>query len=133
MSPFQLFYRGFLEAALWATTDNSDESGGEPLDRNYDIENIAYGALLTMGRECHDFMKANEALLSEYYSEMQGYGRGTHTVEEQAGHDFFLTKCGHGVGFWDRGLGKLGQDLSAAAEIYGSTDIYVGDDGKLYV
>jgi hypothetical protein len=44
-----------------------------------------------------------------------------------------LTRNGHGSGFWDRGLGKVGEQLTAACGPYGSSDLYVGDDGKVYV
>ena len=32
--------------------------------------------------------------------------------EEQIGHDFWLTRNGHGAGFWDRGLGETGKKLT---------------------
>lgn len=40
------------------------------------------------------------------------------------GHDFVLTAQGHGAGFWDRGYGALGEDLSKFARTY-SVDVYV--------
>ncbi len=39
----------------------------------------------------------------------------------QHGGDFYLTRNGHGAGFWDRGYGNIGTQLSKAAKIYGST------------
>ena len=51
----------------------------------------------------------------------------------QLGHDLWLTRNGHGAGFWDRGLGALGDRLTKASEAYGSCDVYVGDDGKLHL
>lgn len=50
---------------------------------------------------------------------------------EQLGHDFLLTRNGHGVGFWDRGLGDLGQQLTAAAQSYGSIHAFINDDFKI--
>lgn len=55
-----------------------------------------------------------------------------------AGHDFWLTRNGHGAGFWDRGFGDLRTDtiggrLSADAKSFGSCDPYCGDDGKVYL
>jgi len=38
----------------------------------------------------------------------------------QIGHDFILTRNGHGAGFWDRGLGEAGERLTAATKLYGS-------------
>lgn len=37
----------------------------------------------------------------------------------QAGRDFFYTRCGHGVGFWDRNLGEVGDQLSKLASGFG--------------
>lgn len=51
----------------------------------------------------------------------------------QVGHDFWLTRNGHGTGFWDRGLGAVGDRLSVAAHAYGEASLYVGDDGWQYV
>lgn len=50
----------------------------------------------------------------------------------RAGNDFWYDRNGHGVGFWDRDLGDVGDKLSDAAKVYGSIDLYRGDDGKLY-
>ena len=47
------FVDSYIEAALWSTNDESDESGGEPLDQNYDSSDIA--------EETEDEMVAVEA------------------------------------------------------------------------
>lgn len=40
----------------------------------------------------------------------------------QIGHDFILTRNGHGTGFWDRGLGEIGDTLTKWAKTFGSID-----------
>lgn len=40
----------------------------------------------------------------------------------QIGHDFILTRNGHGTGFWDRGLGELGDTLTKWAKTFGTID-----------
>ena len=40
---------------------------------------------------------------------------------------------GHGAGFWDRGLGALGKRLTDASKLYGESDEYVGDDGRIHI
>jgi hypothetical protein len=117
MAAFALFYDGFLDCALWATTGDDER----PLDTTYDIQDIAKETMDALYNECWDFYNANYDDLCE-----QG---GTF---EQWGHDFFLTKCGHGTGYWDRGTGAVGERLTTAAKVYGPTDLYVGDDGNLY-
>jgi len=56
---------------------------------------------------------------------------------EQIGHDFWLTRNGHGSGFWDRQYDNdpaetLGTRLSAVAEEFVHLDVVMGDDGKIY-
>lgn len=51
----------------------------------------------------------------------------------QFGHDFYLTRNRHGAGFWDRGLGDLGQWLTDMSHPYGESGEYIGDDGLIYV
>lgn len=53
------------------------------------------------------------------------------TVEAFA-YDYWLTRNGHGAGFWDRGLGELGDVLSNKAKMHGSVYAYAGDDGLIY-
>lgn len=119
------FTRAYLNTALWSSTDEQ----GEPLDKNYDISDLAPEALdaaikdatTFQSRNTIDLVKASKlAKPSEYSS------------AAQHGHDFWLTRNGHGAGFWDRGYGAVGDRLSKAAKAYGSKDIYVGDDGLLY-
>lgn len=115
-------YNAYVEAALWSSTDESDESGGVPLDENYSEDDLSDEAKHDMFRDVSHFVGANSGLI---------FRAGLDA--EQVGHDFWLTRNGHGTGFWDRGLGAVGEELSKAAKAYGSSDIYVGDDGLLYV
>lgn len=56
---------------------------------------------------------------------------------EQVGHDFMLTRNGHGAGFWDRGLGAVGDRLTEGTKPYGEYTLFVaerpGDGGELYL
>lgn len=113
------FTDAYLECALWSSNDESNESGGDPLDDNYSPDDIAPDALASAIADCKAFQEAHADDLSGLDS-------------EQAGHDFWLTRNGHGAGFWDRGLGELGERLSKASEAYGSVDLYVGDDGLIH-
>lgn len=42
---------------------------------------------------------------------------------EQAGRDLWFTRNGHGVGFWDRGLGDIGDALTTACQ-YDEIDLF---------
>jgi len=135
------FTRAYLECALWSSTDNSRDDGGDPLDQNYDLEDIERKSLASMARDCRDFQKHHAKLLEQAYAAApctcaaDGAPAGHTTTcarvrqprytEEQAGHDFWLTRNGHGAGFWDRGLGTVGEELSKASKPYGTVDLYV--------
>ena len=110
------FHNDYLIAALWSSTDDK----GEPLDDNYDISDIALKSVNTMLAECDDFI--------DYCNKL-----GIDMDEtDHPGHDFWLTRNHHGAGFWDRGLGDLGDRLTEAAHVYGSVDLYIGYDGRVY-
>ena len=47
---------------------------------------------------------------------------------ELAGHDFALTRNGHGTGFWDRGLGEMGDMLSEECKPYGEHRVIIEVD-----
>ena len=115
------FFSAYLECALWSSTDESTEAGGEPLDANYNPEDIPAPCRERLRAECVDFLAAHHETLEA--------GEWT---PEQAGHDFWLTRNGHGAGFWDRGKGQIGQQLTDACKAYGTVDLYVGDDGQVW-
>jgi hypothetical protein len=113
----QDFIEAYADCALWISVDDT----GEPLDSVYWIDDIAPDAQEQMTRDCNDFVSRYGGLISD-----AGLSMG------QAGHDFWLTRNGHGAGFWDRGLGAIGDALTEAAKEYGETYLYVGDDGMIY-
>ncbi len=119
----------YIQAALWSSTDESRDDGGDPLDQNYDASDIDPDALASMRTDCEKFARANAASIALY--------DGEHGAWEQAGHDFWLTRNGHGVGFWegsDRGWpGETGKTLDTACKACGECNLYLGDDGKLYI
>jgi len=113
------FTTAYIEAALWSSTDESDEQGGEPLDDNYGFDDIAEETLASILDDCKAFQR-------DHADDIGG-------ELEQAGHDFWLTRNGHGAGFWDGDWEDIiGQRLTDASDVYGSVDLYIGDDGMIY-
>jgi hypothetical protein len=122
------FTRAYVEAALWSSTDESDEQGGDPLDKNYGIEDIDPKTMAAMVRDCADFQKRFDHLIEDDDSPaIRRWGRW-----ELAGHEFWLTRNGHGAGFGDGNFPKHDDELSDIAETYGYFELYVGDDGVIY-
>lgn len=124
------FTRAYLECALWSSNDESDESGGTPLDRNYSIEDIAPESVAKAMAECEAFRDENSDDLDNASTL---HVSREWSADQQNGHDFWLTRNGHGVGFWDLGYGALGDRLTDAAHKCGERNPYVGDDGLIYI
>lgn len=110
----------YLAAALWSTTDNAEESGGEPLDANYSVEDLDDSVLETAQTDCRALLDAHGDLIQGRY--------------EQAGHDLWLTRNRHGCGFWETPDWKEadGEILTEFAQALGEYYLIIGDDGKIY-
>lgn len=108
------FTQAFFHALLWSERDNNDE----PLDDNYDIDDIDVITLEALKKDCADFQEQNAELL-------QGLD------DIQCGHDFALTRNHHGAGFWDQGLGEVGDKLTDSCKSFGSVTLY-DNGGTVY-
>jgi hypothetical protein len=134
------FLDAYISAALWSTNDNADDSGGEPLDRNYSEDDIAPETLAKMRADCNDFLNdVGGELISmvERLIELGSWdkpGGPECTLVAYAGHDFWLTREGHGCGFWetDDWPEPIGKILTDKSQEFGNFDLYVGDDGLIY-
>lgn len=110
------FQNAYIEAALWSSTDDN----GDPLDSNYHSGDLAEETITKVKADCEKFLTENFAdLMSKDI--------------EQGAHDFWLTRNGHGCGFWDGDWPKpQATRLTEASKKIGQVDWYVGDDGKIY-
>jgi hypothetical protein len=111
------FLEGYIDAALWSTTDSRDEEGNDTYNLDDEFSDVSDKCRAAMLSDCEDFVNANRELL-EAFKEMTGRD------DDYLGHDFWLNREGHGTGFWDRGAGEVGDKLSDACEPYGSFYLY---------
>lgn len=118
------FTQGYLEAAFWLTTDwgDPDDSSNPNEHPEWSVDMLAPEAIAQATADCADFQAANAEDLA-----------ATGADDNRNGVDFWLTRNRHGAGFWDRGYGAVGDRLTANAHPYGETDLYRGDDGRLYL
>lgn len=108
------FVLSYLETALWSSTDDN----GEPLDARFTIQDIDGKSIGKAEKDCELFqLKAGNMI----------------DGEDNAGHDFWLTRNRHGAGFWDGDYPEHGDALTAISHEFGECDLYVGDDGTLYL
>lgn len=102
----------YIETALWSSNDESNDSGGSPLDENYGAQDITEKTLREMRKDVKSFAIDNAADIDGDWS--------------RAGHDFWLTRNRHGAGFWDGDWPPAaGKRLTDAAHAYGEVDLYV--------
>ena len=53
--------------------------------------------------------------------------------EDQWAHDFWLTRNGHGAGFWGRGHPQgIGERLTELCKTFGEQYLIIGDDEMLH-
>jgi len=133
------FTQGYIEALFftdnapgvtteeWQATEDHRE-GSFPGDAGF--ADLAPEALVAIVADCKRFQERHALVLAEAYAR-EDY------ESEQAGRDFWYTRNGHGVGFWEReqlkGEVDLGESLTLTANAYRETDSYLGDDGKVYL
>lgn len=116
--------RGYLECALWTTLLDEDREA----DSIYDVSDFAPEAVTQASEDCSRFETENAADLADFPDSPDG-----DSPEAFVGHNLWLTRNGHGTGFWDRDLGEVGDRLSEAARKMGESCVYVGDDERLYI
>lgn len=123
------FTDAYITCALWSTMDNSDENtGGNPLDYSYFESDIAPETMRQMQSDCAAFYAAHSAQFTESNCTYRNC-----PIDEYAGHDFWLTRNGHGAGFWDGDWRQpIASELTDAAHAFGEFELYVGDDGMIY-
>ena len=117
------FTQGFIEALFFTESDTAftmsewqdsevqhrlregQLDGCIPSDCGFD--DLHKDSLAAIIADCKAFQAMHAATLAQAYAMQLKQRNGDSELydEAQAGHDFWLTRNGHGVGFWDRGLG----------------------------
>lgn len=129
------FTLGYVEALFFTETEcgtdaeSHDPENESPLHGNCGFDDLAPETLEKVKADCERFQKENAELLALAY-ERDGYD------SHRAGVDFWLTRNGHGAGFWDRDLDDIGDKLSSACGFgtsFSTVDAYLGDDSRVYL
>lgn len=108
------FTAGYVECALWSSTDDA----GKPLEcRNKDLTREAF---IRMLEDCRAFQVACADDLGTF-------------SPDQCGHLFWLTRAGHGDGFWawEGELRARGERLTKVAQCFGDDALIAGEDGTI--
>lgn len=112
----------YLEAADWTDTEMVVETLREEGVTVPDVVGWHDDAIHAAEEACRDFLELSAEGVVQACLEDGGWS------PEQAGHDLWLTRNGHGAGFWDRGR-EHGDRLSSWAHSMGSSDVWIDADG----
>lgn len=134
------FYDAYADTALWSSNDESDDSGGDPMDKNYSVDDIAGETEDKMVADCKRFLDKAWPILENMPDKTIDQKGGSFSQAykgrpkmEMAGYHFWLARNGHGVGFDDGDWpDDVGEKLQKLAKRFGEVNLYVGDDGKIY-
>ena len=127
-APFKLdrFTLGYVEAMVW-TDCNCDSE--ELADK--DCDDFAPETWAKIKADCDAF----QAACADDIAAANEAGRD----DDYLGHDFWLTRNGHGTGFWDRreleadGVGARLDAACGYGTAFRGVDLYLGDDGLVYM
>ena len=126
MTDLDDFAKGYI-AALFFT------EGGDGELEGYEIYDLSPEALESIKADCARFQKENAADIATI--EGKQYDEGYASGEERAGHDLWLTRNRHGVGYCDRKDldPDVAKRLTDAARAFGECWATLGDDKRVYI
>ena len=106
----------YIQTALWSSIDED----GESLDDRFSEADLSDEAKVRAENDWMSFLKQSGDLVE-----------GLDLTD--VAHDFWLTRNGHGAGFWDGDYEQeLGKNLTKLAHTFSKVTLYVGNDGKLH-
>lgn len=108
--------QAYLECALWSSADDEDIVS---CNRDFVISDFPT-----------DVVDAAKADVKSFKEQAGAFTEGL--TDSDIGHNLWLTRNGHGTGFWDRGY-KHGDALADIARGMGERHVFVDDSGELNI
>ncbi|MFW5871481.1 MAG: hypothetical protein ACOCUT_00090 [bacterium] len=117
---FQDFFQGYIDCALWAeSADIEPELDESFADCGFSVISLTEETRKKMEDDCEKFLQKAENLLDEEKNVRKDNFRF-----DIAGQDFWLTRNGHGAGFWDGGW-HYGKELTEIANEFPECTLYL--------
>lgn len=116
------FTQGYVACAFWLA-DPRPGSGEYQFDTEL-WDGLDLTTQLTIIRDCLKFQLDNNHLLQvAYLTSFYNKRPNEYSPNECAGHDFYLSRNGHGTGFCDRGNEPIWQQLDDATDAFGESSL----------
>lgn len=132
-TPYNLppFVRGYLQCVEFTFPESDSEGPGYG-----DAEGFHPDAIKHAKAECRKFRRMHRGRLLRYVNlRTEECDRKGYDAWECAGHDFWYSRNGHGVGFSDRGNDPVFEKLQDACgweSPFSEDDAYIGDDNLIH-
>lgn len=101
MINYEEFESAYIEAAMTLCSDDNDDD----IIANHSVEDISPGLRAEVESDCRAFIALAEEIFAKYpeaaRAAEEAFSAGRWTLSEHAGNDFWMTRNGHGAGFWD--------------------------------
>lgn len=121
MTDLERFTAAYIEALYFIDTGDVEQP---PTDAE-----LAEDTRLDIEADCRSWWRR----FGCYVTTEQCQAAFSNQAVVQAGHDFHMTRNGHGVGFWESHWPEQYRELlTQGAQKYGTLEIYLGDDGLIY-
>jgi len=118
------FTVAYIEAAIFTEEENLGGAG------TVAVQQLSDELIHTMRQDCIAFAQRALPLLLEPISHRN---QSENSIAALMGHDFWLTRNGHGAGFWDGDWSEPhGSKLDEIAKAFSTVDLYRGSDGRIY-
>ena len=117
-TPAEQIIIGYIEALLWTESDENEKY----LDADLSSDDMATESMEQLTQDCQQFLAAFPL---NAIPEIETW--------RHVGHDFLLTRNGHGAGFWDGDYPINGDKITALCEEFDPVNAYVGDDDLIYL
>lgn len=119
------FVRAYLSTALWSSTmmpENDEASDRSYFSHGYDVDDCSLETIIGAKRDCDAFQLDNA-------TDLELADENT----DRDAHNFWLSRNGHGAGFFDR-CDDVGTRLQDASRVFGEVNLYhVGDDASVVI
>jgi len=121
-----------FQAWCAAFEDMGGGSADGALDRHFSISDFSHSALVRAAKDCARFEMENAETLANAIATGEVVCGPDFNEWERAGHDFWLSRNGHGAGFFDGDWPEpYGDTLQDAAEKFGGLNPFANEAGEV--
>ena len=116
------FTSGYIQALYFTDSCDGYDPEAEENEGTFDVEDkLDVDTMMKIEEDCESFKIAA-------FHDLQRAYRFAWYCPRMAGQDFWLSRNGHGSGFFDRGPEKVFDNLQDAARLVGSCETYRSDN-----